>query len=436
MLTICHSTLAAAIVAVCGVACATPEEAKARLEASAQALAEINTFTAEVVHGGTGQFADMMASGEGRLIAVRPPVEDASAEVPPFQVRVTGVGRMAKSKPDLNFDVVRRGNVIEWLEHDQKALRVRTERQARHEQVRVTREMVPGDIFGPEPFARQMADGRISLEEPVSVDGVLCDVVKVPQGNTSRFVLYYLGQDDHLPRRVEQTYSMGGAAGAMFTEFRAIKVNEPVDLAKASLELPEGYTRENEPGQAPPVTPNMIQEQGMDKGADPGLVTTAPGAPLQVAADWELKDADGKTVKLSDLRGNVVVLDFWGTWCAPCLKAAPEVQALHEAFLGQPVKVLGLNFREKDPQKAIDHMREHNYTFGLLLGADQVVRDYRVRVFPTYYVIGFDGEVVHIEDGYKAGQTFGELNRVITEYLGSREEGSDEARAASEQAQQ
>jgi thiol-disulfide isomerase/thioredoxin len=124
-----------------------------------------------------------------------------------------------------------------------------------------------------------------------------------------------------------------------------------------------------------------------------------------LAPDFELATPTGEKVKLSSLKGSVVVLDFWGTWCLPCRQAAPEVQKLSDTFKDKGVKVFGLAVREKSDQEPTTYWQENKHTYGLLLKADDVAKTYKVRMYPTYVVIGKEGEIVHIAAGYEPGKT-------------------------------
>ena len=61
------------------------------------------------------------------------------------------------------------------------------------------------------------------------------------------------------------------------------------------------------------------------------------------APDWQLKDLDGKTVKLSDFKGKVVILDFWAIWCGPCRVQIPVLKALQEQYAAQGLTVVGVS---------------------------------------------------------------------------------------------
>jgi thiol-disulfide isomerase/thioredoxin len=119
-------------------------------------------------------------------------------------------------------------------------------------------------------------------------------------------------------------------------------------------------------------------------------------AQVQVAAapapDFELADPGGTVHRLSDLRGRVVVLDFWATWCPPCREAMPGVQALHERYSGRPVSIYGVNVAERSPDAdPAGFMRDRGCTYTMLRGTDAVARAYGVEALPTFVVIGPDG---------------------------------------------
>lgn len=135
---------------------------------------------------------------------------------------------------------------------------------------------------------------------------------------------------------------------------------------------------------------------GAGPKSDPKLL--APGTQ---APGWTLKSPTGEKVSLADLQGNIVLLDFWATWCGPCKKAMPGVQKIHERFSGRPVKVYGISVWEQgDPA---DYMVKKNFTYGLLVEGDKVATDYKVAGIPAFYVIGVDGKVIYAATGFSPG---------------------------------
>ena len=113
----------------------------------------------------------------------------------------------------------------------------------------------------------------------------------------------------------------------------------------------------------------------------------------QPATPFELADATGAKVRLADLRGKVVLLDFWASWCEPCLKELPELEKLHQRLASKGVVVVGVNI-DNQRQNAQALMAKFKLTFKVLLDpAGKVVELYDPPKMPTSYVIDADGVV-------------------------------------------
>ena len=111
------------------------------------------------------------------------------------------------------------------------------------------------------------------------------------------------------------------------------------------------------------------------------------------ATDFSLKNLDGQEVRLSDLRGKVVLLDFWATWCGPCRRELPTINKLAEKLKDKGVVVLGIN--EEDASKVRSFNTHYKYTFMTLEdNSRKVQRAYHANAIPNVFVIGRDGVVV------------------------------------------
>ena len=110
------------------------------------------------------------------------------------------------------------------------------------------------------------------------------------------------------------------------------------------------------------------------------------------APDFELQDLDDQTFALSEMRGKIVVLNFWATWCEPCKLEMPFFEQLHNS--GQSdMEIWGVNFDES-PQQVENFVEEFNLSFPILLDPGGVVQDlYRVRGYPTTYVVDESGVI-------------------------------------------
>lgn len=118
----------------------------------------------------------------------------------------------------------------------------------------------------------------------------------------------------------------------------------------------------------------------------------AVGAP---APDWRLKTVEGETVALSELRGKVVVLDFWANWCGPCHKLTPLFDQLTREYQNQPLRFFTLSIwpgPEFDPQA---FLKKQPMASTFLIGEDAVAGDYGIWGVPTYVVIDTEGKVAH-----------------------------------------
>ena len=126
-----------------------------------------------------------------------------------------------------------------------------------------------------------------------------------------------------------------------------------------------------------------------------GLLGMAWRPPLvgSPAPEIVLKDLQGREVKLSDLRGKVVLLNFWATWCKPCKEEMPAMQASYEKLRDQGFVVLAVNELE-DAEKVAEHIRTHGHTFLVVMDHDnQVANRYGVVGLPASFLIDQQGIV-------------------------------------------
>ncbi|UCD74572.1 MAG: TlpA family protein disulfide reductase [Phycisphaerales bacterium] len=128
------------------------------------------------------------------------------------------------------------------------------------------------------------------------------------------------------------------------------------------------------------------------------------GAVGTPAHDFTLQTPGGETVALKDLRGQVVVLDFWATWCGWCIRAMPLLQEFHDwaAATGQPIKVFAVNcWERKSTEEVVEFWKGKGWTIPILLDkGDALVGKYGFRGIPATVVVGPDGNIANIHQGY------------------------------------
>lgn len=142
--------------------------------------------------------------------------------------------------------------------------------------------------------------------------------------------------------------------------------------------------------------------------------TPAPAAVVGAPApDFTLTDLSGAIIQLSDLRGNVVLLNFWATWCAPCEAEMPAIEDRYKTFSGNGLRVLGVNADDEQTITIQSFLERVPVSFPILLDPGLVVSDlYRVRGLPTTYLIDREGVVRTVQVGYLSD---GQLDRYLTE---------------------
>ncbi len=300
--------------------------------------------------------------------------------------------------------------------------------------------LVAEPIVDNTPRVAPKRDGTVLIGDD-STHAVYVDLAEFP-GTFAFGAWWYLSTRDGLPRRLELVYydvrdddnksvgdgisrvtisdieMLSGAtdiadavkrAAGVLNETNWLQPGDPplADLLDLNepfrLPAPEGFQTI---GYEPPVDERALQQQGG--------VAAAPQVDIP-APDFTLLDPQGNEHTLSDYRGQIVVLDFWATWCGPCLAVMPELQAIHEQYKDQGVVMVGVNAWENGDPHAL--MAARNWDYLLLLDGDRVASDFQVTGIPTMVVVDQNGMIIQRQVG--AGPNVREeLASTITVLLG------------------
>lgn len=146
-------------------------------------------------------------------------------------------------------------------------------------------------------------------------------------------------------------------------------------------------------------------------------VPSAVGAPLSsspspregfLAPDFTLDTLNGGKVTLSDLRGKIVLINFWATWCLPCREETPALEKSYEQYKDSGVVILGVNLTDQDIVSEIESfVQEFELTYPILLDRDGSVGFlYQIKGLPTTFFINRDGIIRTVLVGGPMSETF------------------------------
>ena len=133
------------------------------------------------------------------------------------------------------------------------------------------------------------------------------------------------------------------------------------------------------------------------------ITASAAVQPSATAPDFTLRSVGGANLRLAEQRGQVVLVNFWATWCGPCRQEMPHLNRLYDKYRSAGFVLLGVNI-DDDPRAAADLAAKLGVHFPVLLDTDKrVSRAYDMSAMPATLLIDRDGRVRHIHRGYRDG---------------------------------
>lgn len=215
----------------------------------------------------------------------------------------------------------------------------------------------------------------------------------------------------------------GALNRAALTQYKVegLQTNQPIGAAELALSIPAG-TRVTDSRFDPPVRYTQGDKDltmAELKALYAKAATTATAKVGSAAPDWELKSLDGKQVKLSGMRGKVVLLTWFASWCPPCNAEAPVMEKeIWQKLKDQGLQVIGVDASEReDPEKmAREFVAKHGVTYPVVLDdADEASNAYEIQVLPTIALIDRKGTLRYLARGFDHEAVSAQLEKLLAE---------------------
>ena len=243
-----------------------------------------------------------------------------------------------------------------------------------------------------------------------TINNILCYHIKrsiIPENDSTEMmktlrieVNYWINKQDYIPIQysIAMDLTMNNDTMYQFEKNRLIKyeLNDLNNESEIKLSSIPSFVdlADYKPYKAPELLPNDT-----------------------IAPNWSLVSLKDKTVNLSDLKGKLVLIDFFYKSCYPCMLALPALQDLHERYSSKGLVVIGIDPYDTKEKDDIDNfLTNRGVSYTVLLGGKDVAKEYHVSGYPTMFLIDKNGKIIFSQVGYRE-DIEEELEKVIKENL-------------------
>ena len=192
----------------------------------------------------------------------------------------------------------------------------------------------------------------------------------------------WIDKSNYLPIQFSEAFDNidGPDTVSQYEELKLVSFDPKVDESKLTLKS---------------IPDEMVQRDYVPNKAPEPLSKGTP------APDWSLPTLAGDTVRLTDFKGKVVLVDFFYKSCAPCCAALPILQSLHEKYKDRGVVVVGIDpYDNPVKDEMVTFLAKRGITYTVLFSDHKLTETYHVHGFPTLFILDRDGKIVDIHTGF------------------------------------
>lgn len=363
---------------------ADTHDPKVVIAAAKQALAKVRNVSYKATYQGTGAFSTHAPNVKGEVTIEKLDFENS------LKAKFAASGQFFQTGSDekQNFHTTFDGTTVYKLRPKENAV-LQKELEINNPTERkfgfVTSffgggayQLTMFEFIESEPLNFQVQAEIADYEGRTVIDETLCHVVYIEYLRNERKVRerWFFGVKDSLPRKYELLETDDkGKFGSYVLTIADLKTDIKTNPSSYKIITPKGYTVKL---YEPPSRPVSL-----------AVDSTAP--------EWKMFDAANREHSLQDYRGKILVLDFWATWCNPCIKAMPDLQKIQDKFKSRGVEVFGVNVWEES--NAAAYMKQRGFTYTLLLKGEEAAKLYGVSSLPSLFIIGVDGKIIYHATG-------------------------------------
>jgi thiol-disulfide isomerase/thioredoxin len=139
-----------------------------------------------------------------------------------------------------------------------------------------------------------------------------------------------------------------------------------------------------------------------------------------LAPDFTLSTLDEQKITLSNLKGKVILLDFWATWCGPCRESIPHLIQVYKTYRENGFEMIGISLDKGDATVVRNFVKSMDIPYPIVMATEEVTRNYRVTSIPTTFFIDKEGKIRERITGFNstiAQQMNSKIADLITEKL-------------------